>query len=115
MRAPPSEDYRVSDATLHRAAFRRLHASGCFVLPNPWDVGTTPSASPLAPMRRMGVRRICSFIRRAGAALRPVAEARLGSRGKEFSSNRDRDVGESLAGSAGNASDVPPWDAPPRD
>jgi 2-methylisocitrate lyase-like PEP mutase family enzyme len=22
------------------AAFRRLHASGCFVLPNPWDAGT---------------------------------------------------------------------------
>src|SRR5262249_45526991 len=24
-----------------RAAFRRLHASGCFVMPNPWDVGST--------------------------------------------------------------------------
>jgi len=24
-----------------RAAFRRLHESGCFVIPNPWDVGTT--------------------------------------------------------------------------
>src|SRR5215467_5582623 len=23
-----------------RAAFRRLHDSGCFVIPNPWDVGT---------------------------------------------------------------------------
>ena len=23
-----------------RATFRRLHASGCFVMPNPWDVGT---------------------------------------------------------------------------
>lgn len=23
-----------------RCAFRRLHESGCFVLPNPWDVGT---------------------------------------------------------------------------
>ena len=23
-----------------RAAFRRLHESGCFVLPNPFDVGT---------------------------------------------------------------------------
>ena len=22
-------------------AFRALHESGCFVLPNPWDVGTT--------------------------------------------------------------------------
>ena len=21
-------------------AFRRLHAEGCFVMPNPWDVGT---------------------------------------------------------------------------
>lgn len=24
-----------------RAAFRRLHDSGCFVIPNPWDIGTT--------------------------------------------------------------------------
>lgn len=24
-----------------RAEFRRLHASGCFVMPNPWDIGTT--------------------------------------------------------------------------
>src|SRR3954471_803125 len=23
-----------------RAAFRELHAAGCFVLPNPWDVGS---------------------------------------------------------------------------
>jgi 2-methylisocitrate lyase-like PEP mutase family enzyme len=23
-----------------RATFRKLHASGCFVLPNPWDVGS---------------------------------------------------------------------------
>ena len=23
-----------------RARFRQLHASGCFVLPNPWDVGS---------------------------------------------------------------------------
>ena len=23
-----------------RAAFRQLHASGCFVIPNPWDVGS---------------------------------------------------------------------------
>ncbi|HMA70508.1 MAG TPA: isocitrate lyase/phosphoenolpyruvate mutase family protein [Xanthobacteraceae bacterium] len=27
----------ISDA---RAAFRKLHDSGCFVIPNPWDVGT---------------------------------------------------------------------------
>ncbi|HEV2359504.1 MAG TPA: isocitrate lyase/phosphoenolpyruvate mutase family protein [bacterium] len=24
-----------------RSVFRRLHESGCFVIPNPWDVGTT--------------------------------------------------------------------------
>jgi 2-methylisocitrate lyase-like PEP mutase family enzyme len=24
-----------------RAAFRRLHEAGCFVIPNPWDVGST--------------------------------------------------------------------------
>jgi 2-methylisocitrate lyase-like PEP mutase family enzyme len=24
-----------------RATFRRLHADGCFVMPNPWDVGTS--------------------------------------------------------------------------
>ena len=24
-----------------RAAFKALHASGCFVIPNPWDVGST--------------------------------------------------------------------------
>lgn len=23
-----------------RAAFRRLHKSGCFIIPNPWDIGT---------------------------------------------------------------------------
>src|SRR5262245_2285593 len=24
-----------------RATFRRLHEGGCFVIPNPWDIGTT--------------------------------------------------------------------------
>jgi 2-methylisocitrate lyase-like PEP mutase family enzyme len=24
-----------------RAKFRKLHAAGCFVIPNPWDIGTT--------------------------------------------------------------------------
>ena len=28
------------DFTARRAAFRKLHESGCFVIPNPWDVGT---------------------------------------------------------------------------
>ena len=32
----PSPDFAP-----RRAAFRKLHASGCFVIPNPWDIGTT--------------------------------------------------------------------------
>jgi 2-methylisocitrate lyase-like PEP mutase family enzyme len=28
------------DRTLSRAAFRKLHETGCFVIPNPWDVGS---------------------------------------------------------------------------
>jgi 2-methylisocitrate lyase-like PEP mutase family enzyme len=28
------------DTGARRAAFRKLHESGCFVIPNPWDVGT---------------------------------------------------------------------------
>jgi len=30
----------MEDLTARRAAFRRLHESGCFVIPNPWDIGT---------------------------------------------------------------------------
>jgi 2-methylisocitrate lyase-like PEP mutase family enzyme len=30
----------MSDFTARRAAFRKLHESGCFVIPNPWDIGT---------------------------------------------------------------------------
>ncbi|ARZ76124.1 2-methylisocitrate lyase [Stenotrophomonas sp. WZN-1] len=29
-----------ADLPRKRAAFRQLHAAGCFVLPNPWDVGS---------------------------------------------------------------------------
>src|SRR5579864_8223885 len=29
-----------SDFAAQRAAFRKLHESGCFVIPNPWDIGT---------------------------------------------------------------------------
>lgn len=31
---------RLTDLDARRAAFRRLHESGCFVIPNPWDIGT---------------------------------------------------------------------------
>jgi 2-methylisocitrate lyase-like PEP mutase family enzyme len=30
----------AKDAKTKRAAFRKLHETGCFVLPNPWDVGS---------------------------------------------------------------------------
>lgn len=30
----------TSDFESRRAEFRRLHASGCFALPNPWDIGS---------------------------------------------------------------------------
>ena len=29
-----------ADTQQKRAFFRQLHAQGCFVLPNPWDVGS---------------------------------------------------------------------------
>lgn len=30
----------MPDFTARRAAFRKLHQSGCFIIPNPWDIGT---------------------------------------------------------------------------
>lgn len=30
----------TTDFAPRRAAFRKLHESGCFVIPNPWDIGT---------------------------------------------------------------------------
>lgn len=30
----------MSDCTARRALFRKLHETGCFVIPNPWDTGT---------------------------------------------------------------------------
>lgn len=35
-----SEGRPQGSVEARRAAFRRLHAEGCFVMPNPWDVGT---------------------------------------------------------------------------
>ena len=37
-----------------RAAFRRLHAAGCFVLPNPWDVGSA------VMLERLGFKALAS-------------------------------------------------------
>src|SRR5437016_4727944 len=30
----------ISDFRARRALFRKLHESGCFIIPNPWDIGT---------------------------------------------------------------------------
>src|SRR5882724_1812410 len=30
----------MSDIASRRAAFRKLHERGCFVIPNPWDIGS---------------------------------------------------------------------------
>jgi 2-methylisocitrate lyase-like PEP mutase family enzyme len=30
----------MSDLMARRAVFRRLHEAGCFLIPNPWDIGT---------------------------------------------------------------------------
>jgi 2-methylisocitrate lyase-like PEP mutase family enzyme len=37
-RVPPKPS---SSFAARREAFRKLHASGCFVIPNPWDAGTS--------------------------------------------------------------------------
>src|ERR1700761_2305480 len=31
---------QMTDAASRRARFRALHQDGCFVIPNPWDVGS---------------------------------------------------------------------------
>jgi 2-methylisocitrate lyase-like PEP mutase family enzyme len=38
--AEHSSDLQPSQFASRRAAFRRLHESGCFVIPNSWDAGT---------------------------------------------------------------------------
>ncbi len=41
-RQVPNYNFRMPalDFTARRTAFRKLHQSGCFVIPNPWDIGT---------------------------------------------------------------------------
>lgn len=49
--------------TARRAAFRALHNHGCFIIPNPWDVG---SATRLA---KLGFKALASSSSAAGKAL----------------------------------------------
>ena len=37
----------MTDLASRRAAFRSLHESGCFVIPNPWDAGTARALASL--------------------------------------------------------------------
>lgn len=37
----------ASDLARRRAAFRRLHESGCFLIPNPWDAGSAHALATL--------------------------------------------------------------------
>jgi 2-methylisocitrate lyase-like PEP mutase family enzyme len=37
----------MHEASVHRTAFRALHQSGCFVIPNPWDPGTARALAGL--------------------------------------------------------------------
>ena len=53
-----------ADTQRKRASFRQLHARGCFVLPNPWDVGSAPAAR--LPGAGDDQRRLCLERRAAG-------------------------------------------------
>jgi 2-methylisocitrate lyase-like PEP mutase family enzyme len=44
----------ATELASRRAAFRRLHEAGCFVLPNPWDVGSARR------LERMGFKALAS-------------------------------------------------------
>ena len=52
-----------------RIAFRKLHETGCFVLPNPWDVGSARA------LQHMGFKAIAST-----SARRPTMARWLGIR-----------------------------------
>jgi hypothetical protein len=42
-----------------RASFRKLHESGCFVLPNPWDVGSARLLEHLGFQQANRVNKSC--------------------------------------------------------
>jgi 2-methylisocitrate lyase-like PEP mutase family enzyme len=46
-----------------RAAFRKLHESGCFIIPNPWDIGSATR------LHAMGFKALASSSSAAGKAL----------------------------------------------
>jgi len=52
-----------TDFSARRAAFRELHKEGCFVLPNPWDVGSARR------LERMGFKALASTSSGAASAI----------------------------------------------
>lgn len=58
------------DVSARRRSFRQLHASGCFVIPNPWDPG---SANYL---EKLGFRHWPAPVRALpGGTARPLGKA----------------------------------------
>jgi 2-methylisocitrate lyase-like PEP mutase family enzyme len=53
----------MTDWFARRAAFRALHESGCFIIPNPWDVGSATR------LQRLGFKALASSSSAAGKAL----------------------------------------------
>ena len=53
----------TSDLAARRAAFRQLHESGCFIIPNPWNVGSAKR------LEKLGFRAIASTSSGAAMAL----------------------------------------------
>ena len=53
-----------------RATFRKLHASGCFVIPNPWDIGTVKY------LQSMGFKALATARALPGRAGTPTAPLR---------------------------------------
>jgi 2-methylisocitrate lyase-like PEP mutase family enzyme len=53
----------MTDWTTRRASFRALHADGCFVIPNPWDIGSARR------LEKLGFRALASSSSAAAKAL----------------------------------------------
>jgi 2-methylisocitrate lyase-like PEP mutase family enzyme len=53
----PGTDERTTAWTDRRRVFRERHAAGCFVIPNPWDVGSARLLAGLGfPLYAPGIR-----------------------------------------------------------
>lgn len=53
----------MADLATRRAAFRALHNEGCFIIPNPWDVGSATR------LQRLGFKALASSSSAAGKSL----------------------------------------------